>query len=347
MSDKSRIMNRRSVLRGVVAGAVASPALVGSANAQTKVTWRVQSHWPKATSSFDQSLRVFGEEVSKATDGAFKLELLGAGEFAGASEIFNIVRKGVVPMGTASPSYYIDQADTVSLFFGVPGTLRTSWEMQHLIKNKGIEDLVNQDLAAKGVMVMAEKIIPTELVLSKQINSVDDLRGLKIRSSGSMLDFLQTAGAAPQYVAGTELYQALSSGVVDGAHYGAAIGAQSLSLWEVCKHHYRPSLNQATESFLLNTDAVEALDDDMRDALLNTIEKRFFLRSVEYQEQEAVALREGISEDGVILTQWPEDVMDLLSKVSMQTLEKVADKSERAATGADIYRELMTNLGYI
>ncbi|MBL3702918.1 ABC transporter substrate-binding protein [Sulfitobacter sp. BDSS02] len=347
MTASSSMLNRRSMLRGAALGAIATPALVGKGIAQGKVTWRVQSHWPKASSSFTDSLGVLATVLEERTDGAFKLEPLGAGEFAKGPDIYNILRKGVVPMATLSPSYIQDQAQAASFVYGIPGTFRESWQLQHAIKNLGLEDLVNEDLNKEGVMLMAEKVLPVEMVVSKRIESADDFRGLKIRSSGTMIDYLAAAGAAPQYVPGSELYQALSSGVVDGAHWGAAIGAKSMSLWEVCKFHCKPGLGMTTDAYAVNMDQLEALDDDLRTALIDSMQNRFFLRSQEYQHQEAVALASGVAENGIEVITLPDDVLEMLSNASKDILAKEAEKGERAAKAADIYRELMTDFGYI
>jgi len=340
------LINRRSVLRGATVAAVTSPALVGKAIAAGQVTWRVQAHWPKASSSFTDSLGVIATLLEEKTEGAFKLDLLGAGEFAKGPDIYNIVRKGVVPMGTISPSYISDNAQAATFVYGIPGTLRQAWEMEHAMKNLGVEALVNEDLNADGVHLMCEKVLPTEMTVSKKIESAADFQGLKIRSSGSMLDYLAAAGAAPQYVPGSELYQALSSGVVDGAHWGAAIGAQSMSLWEVCKYHYKPVLAQTTDAFIMNIDALEELPEDLRGALEEIITTRFFLRSAEYQHKEAIALAEGIKNDGIEVMQLPDDVLEMLANASTTILEAEGQKGERAAKAADIYRTLMADMGY-
>lgn len=347
MTNQKTRINRRSVLRGAAVAAVATPALVGKALAQGEVTWRVQAHWPKASSSFTDSLGVIATKLEEKTEGAFKLELLGAGEFAKGPDIYNVVRKGVVPMGTISPSYISEQAQAATFVYGIPGTLRQAWEMEHAMKNLGVEALVNEDLNPDGVHLMCEKVLPTEMVLSKKIESAADFKGLKIRSSGAMLDYLAAAGAAPQFVPGSELYQALSSGVVDGAHWGAAIGAQSMSLWEVCKFHYKPVLAQTTDAFILNLNAVEGLSEDMRSALMDTIENRFFLRSAEYQHKEAIALSEGVANDGVEVVNLPDDVLAMLSTASADILEKEGQKGERAAKAAEVYRTLMKDMGYV
>jgi TRAP-type mannitol/chloroaromatic compound transport system substrate-binding protein len=343
----SKNVNRRALLRGAGAATLAAPALVGKGIAQGKVTWRVQSHWPKASSSFTDSLGVLATALEERTEGAFKLELFGAGEFAKGPDIYNLIRKGVVPMGTVSPSYILDKAQAAGFLYGIPGTFRENWEPQQAAKNLGIEDMVNEELIPDGVRLMSEKSYPTEMVVSKKIESAADFQGLKIRSSGTMLDYLAAAGAAPQYIPGSELYQSLSSGVVDGAHWGAAIGAKSMSLWEVCKYHCKPALGFTIDAFILNEEQLQGLDEDLRQAILDLMEIRFFRRSAEYMHKEAIALSSGIEENGVEVMQLPDDVLEMFAKASTEILEKEKAKGEIAERAHAAYTGLMSDLGYL
>ena len=263
MTLKTTGITRRQALAGGAA-IVAAPALIGLAKAADSVVWKVQSHWPKASASYGDSLEVIAAELEANTGGRFKLQLFGAGEFAKGGEIFNIVRRGVVEMGTISPGYIQGEAPTAGLALGVPGTFREPWEFSHFLKNMGFEAMFNEDLAQHGVVSRAEKVYPTELVVSKPIESVEDFAKLKIRSSGSYLKYLEAAGASTQYIAGPELYQSLASGVVDGAHWGAAQGAKSMSLWEVAKYHMKPTMGLAMDTLIMNQGAIDALPEDLR-----------------------------------------------------------------------------------
>ena len=112
-----KILTRRNALRSSLAVA-AAPALIGTANAQTKVTWKVQAHWPKASASFKDSLEVFANELERRTGGRFKMQLFGAGELAKDREIYNIVKRGVIEMGTVSAAYILDEAQAWDVVFG-------------------------------------------------------------------------------------------------------------------------------------------------------------------------------------------------------------------------------------
>ncbi|ABD06001.1 Twin-arginine translocation pathway signal [Rhodopseudomonas palustris HaA2] len=345
MPSSSNTSNRRSILKGALAVA-AAPAVIGQALAQEKVTWKVQAHWPKASGSFNDSLAVLAKQLAARTDGRFNLELFGAGEIAKDREIYNVVRRGVVPMGTISPAYILGEAQAMGLLYGVPGTLRETWEMMHLTKNLGIEKMVNEELRPKGVVIFAEKAYPTEVVLKRKIGSAADLGSLKIRSAGSMLEYLAAAGASPQQIAGPEIYQAISTGVVDGAHWGAAVGALSMKFWEVAPFHMKPALGFTNDAYIINTAALDKLPADLRIQLLSLIEERYFLRSVEYLHQEAVALSTGKTKMNVEVVRFSDDVLGRFTAASKTILQKETAKGAIATKGGEALTKLMSDLGY-
>lgn len=340
------ILNRRNILRTSVAVA-AAPAIIGTARAQSKVTWKVQAHWPKASASFKDSLEVFATELEKRTGGRFKMQLFGAGELAKDREIYNIVKRGVIEMGTLSAAYILDEAQAMGLGYGVPGTLREPWEMMHYLKNLGGEALINQDLEPKGVIYRSEKAYATELVIRKKISTMDDFKSLKLRSAGTLLDFLEMAGAAPTKVAGPELYQALATGVVDGAHWGAAQGAQSMKLWEVARFHMKPSMGITTDAYIFNKAAVAKLPDDLRMHLMSLAEERFYQRTVEYSHKEAIALTKGRTSQNVEVVQFPDAVLKKFAEASKVILAKETASGPLAAKGGQALTGLMKDLGYV
>ena len=217
----------------------------------------------------------------------------------------------------------------------------------HLTKNLGIEKMVNDELRPKGVIIMAEKAYPTEVVLKKKIASAADLGSLKIRSTGTMLEYLAAAGSSPQQIAGPEIYQAISTGVVDGAHWGAAIGALSMKFWEVAKFHMKPALGFANDAYIVNVAALEKLPADLRLQFLSLVEERYFRRSVEYLHQEAVALTTGKAKMDVEVVRFPDDVLKKFAAASKEILKKETSKGDVANKGGEVLTKLMSDLGYV
>ena len=280
MKKPSAHQHRRTALKGI-SGLAVAPALIGSARAQGRVRWKLQSHLPKSSVSFQGSLGVLADELEKRTDGRFTLELLGAGELAKGGEIFNFVRRGVVPMGSTSSTYNLGESELAGFYYGIPGAFRDAWEMALFTKQFGLEEAINDELRPKGVFYMADKSVSTELVLKRELSDDTNLGGIKIRSSGILVDFLGAAGFMPQAIAGPELYQALATGVVDGAHWGGPAGAMSMKLWEVAPVHMRQSLVISNETYVINVKAYEALPDDLRAIFRTLLEERFYARTME------------------------------------------------------------------
>ncbi|MEZ5729618.1 MAG: TRAP transporter substrate-binding protein DctP [Burkholderiaceae bacterium] len=347
MTSENRGAARRKMVKSSLVAAVAAPAVIGTARAQSKVTWKVQAHWPKASASFKDSLQWLANELGKRTDGRFRMQLFGAGELAKGPEIYNIVRRGVVEMGTLSAAYILGEAQAMGLGYGVPGSLLEPWEMTHYLKNLGGEALINEELLPKGIIYRTEKAYTTELVVNKKIQTLDDFKSLKLRSAGTLLAYLAAAGASPTHIAGPELYQSLATGVVDGAHWGAAQGALTMKLWEVARYHMKPALGITTDAYVFNKAAVDKLPADLRLILMSLVEERFFSRTAEYQHKEAIALTKGRTSMKVEVVQFPKEVQARFAQASKDILAKEAAKGPLAAPGAAARTALMKDLGYV
>ena len=339
--ENTKLISRRAAI--VAGAALTAPAIIGTAKAAPSVTWKVQSHWPKASASYGDSLQVIADELKEITGGRFVL-LAWRGRIRQGAEISNR-QKGVGEMGTISPGYILGEAPMAGLCLGVPGTFRSPWEFEHYLKNMGAEALFNDELAYHGVVSRAEKVYPTELVVSKEINSGDDFARMKLRSSGSYLKYLSAAGASAQYIAGPELYQSLASGVVDGAHWGAA-QAPSRCRCGKWPSFMKPTMGLAMDTLIIDQKAVDALPEDLRTTFMNLLETRFWKRCAEYQYKEMTALSYGVSKQNVVFKQFPQAVLDKFAAASGAILDAEAGKGGNAKKGAEMLSDFLKVLGY-
>lgn len=346
MSEKSEL-RRRTVLAGGAA-AIGAAAFPIPAIAQDKsVTWRVQSHWPRASSSFKDSLELLRNNLDKRTNGRLKIEPFEAGALFGATETFGAVKRGAIPMGTISPAYIIGDVSTAAIANGLPGAFRDIWEAAYYFKHVGFEDMIRAETLEKhGVYYSTDKVYSTEMVLKKEVKSQADYNALTIRSSGTLQQFLTGAGAAASMIPGPELYQALSSGVVDGAHWGAVQGALSMSLYEVAKFHVRPPLNiGGIDAFVINQKAIDDLSPEVRMILLNTLEEQFWRRTNEYQFKEELALARARAKLKVQVIELPAEVRTKMTEVAKQMWEKERAKSEQTKEAMARLDKFLSDLG--
>lgn len=333
---------------GAAIALTAALALPGFATAQDTTTWRVQSHWPSASSSYEDSLVRLKNQIEERTEGRVKLQLHEAGALFKAQETFNAVSRGIIQMGTISPGYAQDKISLGGIASGLPFAFRNVWEAAYFHKNLGFEDMLREEAAKHGVYWSTDKVYPTEMVVKNPINSWEDFTELKIRSSGALQKFLDEAGASTSYLPGSELYPALDTGVVDGAHWGAAQGAASMSLYEVAKYHVQPALNIAgTDVIIVSQKALDALDPKDQEAVKQVLDEQFWFRTNEYLYQERVALSKAMEENGVEINRLPQDVQQRLTEIAQKTWEEEGKRSENAAKALDMLKDFLGELGYL
>ena len=338
----------KTTLSIAVTGLIAASLAPAKVAADETITWRVQSHWPSASSSYADSLETLKEKLYERTDGRLELELHEAGSLFGHDEIFSAVSRGTLDMGTISPAYEMDRISTAGIAFGLPNAFQETWEAVHFFKEMGFEDMIREEAAEYDVAYFTEKVYATEMVLSDRVESLDDFEAMNIRSSGVLQSFLTEAGAAASEIPGEELYQALQTGTVDGAHWGAVQGAMSMSLYEVAPYHVRPPLNiGGIDAYIISQDSLDELPDDIRNTVEVTIEEQFWRRTNEYIYKEEAALAHSKEEYGVEVIELPEDVQDAMLEAAVTVWDDQAEESEKAAEAVEMMEELLAELGHL
>ncbi|MHB0774090.1 TRAP transporter substrate-binding protein DctP [Halomonas sp. WWR20] len=318
------------------------------ASAQDVARWRVQSHWPSASSSYQDSLVRLKNVIEERTDGRVQLQLFEAGALFKAQETFNAVSRGILQMGTISPGYAQDKMTLAGIASGLPFAFHNVWEAAYFHKNLGFEKMLQDEAAQYGVYWATDKVYPTEMVVKNPINNWEDFTQLKIRSSGALQKFLDDAGASTTYLPGSELYPALDTGVVDGAHWGAAQGAASMSLYEVAKYHVKPALNIAgTDVIIVSQKALDKLSEKDQEIVKQALDEQFWYRTNEYQYQERVALSKAMQEQGVQVNTLPDDVQQRLTEVAQKSWDEEGKRSEKAAEALDKLKTFLGELGYL
>jgi TRAP-type C4-dicarboxylate transport system substrate-binding protein len=316
--------------------------------ADNVIKWRVQSHWPAASSSYKASLQVLANRLKERTNGGLILEPFPSGSLVPAKEIFNAVKRGMIQMGTISPAYIRDQVEVAGIAAGLPFAFKNVWECAYFHKWLGFEKMIQEEAATYGVFYSTDKVYPTELVLKKPVKSLDDFKGLKLRSSGVLQVFLSSLGAAASYLPGSEVYPSLASGVIDGAHWGAAQGAYSMKLYDVCKYHLLPGLNIAgTDAFVVNQKAIDALPDDIRETFYWSLEEEFWKRTNQYIYLEAIVLAKAVNEKGVTVVTLPPEEQKKITQIAMKMWEKEGEKGPEAAKALQMLKDYLKSLGHL
>lgn len=312
------------------------------------IKWRVQSHWPVASPSYKGSLLVLVERIKKRTNGRLILEPFSAGSLVPSKQIHKAAKRGMFEMGGTSTAYTRATVPLSGIGAGLPYSFREAWQAFYFYKHWGYEKAMQDAFAKHGLLFFTDKIYPTELVLKKPVRTFDDFKGLKLRSSGTLQIFFTSIGAAASYLPGPEVYPALASGVVDGAHWGAAQGADKMGFYDICKYHLKPSFVVAgTDIWVVNKKAFGKLPEDIQNIFTQTMNEHIWLRSNQYIYQEAMTLARVQKEKGVkVITLAPEEQRKM-GQAAIKLWDEEAKKDPLYGEYIGKMKEFLKGLGLI
>ncbi len=335
------------ILVGILAFCIASTGFAQQPAGKV-FKWKFQSHWPAASASFKPLKKYFDEDLKKLTGGRLEITLHPAAALVPTKELFDASRKGTVDGGTGSGAYWMTIVPIAAVPGNCPMTFRDTWEGLYFHFVMGFEDMLKEAHAKHNLLYYTEKIYPTAMIGRKPIQKIEDFKGYKIRSSGMIADMFRDLGAAPTLIHGPELYLSLQTGVVDGAHWGAAQGALTMKLCEVAKYYIQPNLAMSgTDAIIINKDSFNALPKDLQDLLDLALKERVWRRSHEYIMGEMNALETMKKKYGVKVVTLPPEDQKKMMKVAMKEWDKVAAKDAFAGKGISMLKDFLKKLDYI
>ena len=345
-------MKKQPILWGAAAVFVVCALLVLPLNvpivqaADKAITWKCPAHWPMASSSYKDSLLVVAERIKKRTNGRLIIEPYPAGALVPGKENFNAVKRGMVPIAITSSAYDMAQIPLLNVASGLPLNFGDVWEAAYFHKWLGFEQMLKDEFAKHGLVYFTDKVYPTELSLKKPVRKFEDFKGLKLRSSGIMQTYLTSIGAAASQIPGGEVYAALASGVIDGAHWGAVQGSASMKFYDVNKYHLRPALNVAgTDIWLVNKKALDKLPKDLQEILLQTLEEQFWLRTNQYIYLEGTTLSKVQKKQGVKLITLPPEEYAKMQAAARKIWDEVAKKGPQCAKAVKMLKDFNKQMG--
>ena len=235
-------MKRRQFLKaagvGVAASAVAAPAV---AQSTPTLKWRLTTSWPKSLDTLYGGAELFAKAVGEATDNKFQVQCFAAGEIVPGLQVVDAVQNGTVEMGHTASYYYFGKDPTfafgTSVSFGPNQRLNQGWFMLG-----GGKEVLNEFYAKYNQIALLCGNTGCQMGgwFRKEINSVDDLKGLKFRIGGFPGRVLQKLGAVPQQIAGGDIYPALEKGTIDAAEWVGPYDDEKLGFYKVAPHYYYP-----------------------------------------------------------------------------------------------------------
>jgi TRAP-type mannitol/chloroaromatic compound transport system substrate-binding protein len=235
-------MKRRNFLAtagaGLAAGAVAKPAI---AQSNPEIRWRLTSGFPKSLDTIYGGADFLAKFVSEATEGKFQIQPFSAGEIVGTFQAADAVSSGTVEMAHTAAYYYVGKDPTFAAAAAVPFTLNARQLNAWQYHGGGI-GLVNEFMAKHNLYALPGGNTGTQMGgwFRKEIKTVQDLQGLKMRIAGIAGMVLQKLGAVPQQIPGGDIYPALERGTIDAAEWVGPYDDEKLGFSKVAPYYYYP-----------------------------------------------------------------------------------------------------------
>ena len=336
-------MKRRNFLKkaavgtaGVAAATVAAPAI-----SQGRQEVVMVSTWPRDLPSLGTNAQRFAQRLTDMSDGRLNVQYFAAGERVKAFDSFDEVASGNAHIYHAAEYYWKGKHPGFAYFASVPFGMIAP-ECDAWIRWMGGQELWDELAAEFGVKGFVGGTSGVQMGgwFKKEMTSVDDFKGLKFRIPGLGGDVLAKMGASPVSLPGGQIYENLMSGAIDGTEWAGPFMDSAMKFWEATKYYYYPGLHEPGTilGFGVNKawyDSLPKSDQLLVEACC--VQTHFELYS-EVNAKNGEWLNRFITEHGVELRKFNEDIIDGFGEAAEEVFEEVRQHSDLAMRIDDSFR---------
>jgi TRAP-type mannitol/chloroaromatic compound transport system substrate-binding protein len=324
-------MQRRRFLKVAGAGAAASTAIAMPAIAQSapEVKWRLTSSFPKSLDTIYGGAETLAKTVSDLTDGKFQIQVFAAGELVPGLQALDAVSNGTVEACHTVSYYYVGKDPTFALASSVPFGLNARQQNAWLWHGGGNE-LFNEFYKKFNVGALPCGNTGAQMGgwFRKEIKTVADLQGLKMRIGGIAGQVLTKLGVVPQQIAGGDIYPALEKGTIDGAEWVGPYDDEKLGFNKVAPFYYYPGFWEGGPAVhaMWNIEKFNALPKAYQAALTAGCQTANTIMQAKYDIVNVAALKRLVGA-GAQLRPFPQDVMEASLKASTELYDEISAKN--------------------
>ncbi len=323
-------MERRSFLKNAgIAGVLAAGSAPAIVNAQQNLRWRLASSFPKSLETLFGGAETFAKNVTEATGGKFTVSVHAAGELVPAFGVIDAIQQDTIECAHTAPYYFFGKDEAFALDCAIPFGMNSRQQTAWMYEGNGLKlmrefyanyNIINFPMGNSGAQMGGW--------YRKEIKSLADVNGLKMRIGGFGGRVLAKLGAVPQNIPAAEIYQSLEKGTVDAAEWIGPYDDLKLGLHKVAKNYYYPAWWEGSTQFsvLINTKAFNALSNEYKSIVRQAASDAHVKVQATYDARNPTALKQLIAE-GAKLSRLPKEVMDAAFKASREVYAELNDKN--------------------
>ena len=340
-------MERRQLLKAGTVGAAAT-TLAAPAIAEDVRQWKMVTAWPKNLPGPGVAAQLLADRITTLSGGRIEVKLYAAGELVPGRGVFDAVSEGTAELYHAVPAYWGSKSKGILLFGSQPFGLRAD-EQVGWLNHGGGQALYDEMYARFNIkpFLCGNSGPQWGGWFRNEINSVDDLKGLKFRTTGLASEMASKIGMAAEAMGGPQMFQALQTGALDAGEFIGPWTDSALGYYQVAKLYYWPGVGEpsSAEECGINTKVYEELPDDLKDAVARACESLYNPVWTEYTTKHAQSLKTLVDEHGVQVKKFPDSVIEAMGAAAAEVIDELRQDDDelvkRITESFVAYRDLV------
>jgi len=306
-------------------GAPQQAASGGAAPAAKTFEWKMVTTWPPNFPIFQEGVEQFAADVNKISNGQLKIKVYAGGELVPPLQTFDAVSQGTVELGHGAAYYWAGKIPAAQFFTAVPFGMNAQGMNAWLYGGGGLD--LWREVYAKHNLVpfpMGNTGVQMGGWFNKKINSIDDLKGLKMRIPGLGGKVIAKAGGTPVLLAGGEIYTSLERGNIDATEWVGPFHDERLGLYRAAKYYYYPGWHEPGPvlELIVNKKAYESLPENLKKAIEVAAASSNVWMLSQFEAKNLQALRKLKEQDHVEVLPFPDDVLKALKGYTKEVLDE-------------------------
>jgi TRAP-type mannitol/chloroaromatic compound transport system substrate-binding protein len=316
----------------------------GAVSASQTFEWSCVTSWSKKFPGLGMAPENLAERVARASGGRLKIKVYAGGEIVPPLEVFDAVSRGTVEMGHTAAYYHKGKVDAAQFFTAIPFGMTNVELNGWLYYGGGLElyrelyepfDLVPFPTGNTGVQMGGW--------FNREIHSIDDLKGLKMRIPGLGGEVLRRAGGTPVTLPGAEVYTALQTGAIDATEWVGPYNDVAYGLQKAAKYYYYPGWHEPGPGLetIVHEKAWKSLPPDLQEILRTSCQAITTDMAAEYVNGNAESLAQLGHDDGIEIRRLPDEVIRLLKALTHEVVQDLMDRDPASARVGKAFYEYL------
>lgn len=321
-------------------------AATGTVDTSKIFRWKIVTTWPANFPIFQEGVEKFADDVKAMSNGRLDIQVFAGGELVPALQVFDAVSQGAVEMGHGSAYYWAGKVPAGQFFSSVPFGMTVKGMQAWLYHGDGLKlwreiyqpfNVIPFPMGNTGVQMGGW--------FNKKIESLDDVKGLRMRMPGLGGKVLKKAGGNPVLMSGGEIYTALERGTIDATEWVGPFHDLRLGLNRAADYYYYPGWHEPGTEFelIINRAKWEELPQDLKEIVKVAAgaNSEWIYSAMEYHNNQA--LKELRQKKNVEILEFPQDVLTELRRLTKETLEEESAKNTDFQRVYRTYSEFQQN----